>query len=513
MKYIDELLKEINLREEDYEMFQDEQVTDEELQEIKNRVLEEVRKEQIGDEGILENQVTDLRKGKRKKKKRWILPLVATLAIGTTLTATSGNLDQIFNAIFGENTKYIGESGLELGVSDTHEGITLNVQGIVGDKQSALILFDFTREDGENFKGNSIELGELKFQVQEKGIFKGWNPFKFFRGIGKETESLTSYGWGMIDEGYQKPNKLTFKLDATLDKNLIGSEGILEVEDVIEVQTEYWDSEVSLVDFFMAHPELLSQSSIPMPQEFLTHTSEEELKYEGYTEDEIKEIMNHLPKKALPSRNLNLDLYPEFESNCRIDNIGFIDNQLHIRMSGIGGGDYMPSFKDERGNEIETVYNIRKYSKNKEGERVSTGYYIYDIRDIDHLGQVKVSTWFSKKLQTTQGKWKVRFKIDIKNQEKIIKTDQTIPWMNHTSLTIEEMTLSNLSLRVIYQGQSMYNTPKVEIKFKDGRKQEVFRQGATHEENRLECIYAFTEPIDIAQIEAVIINEVEIKVE
>lgn len=516
MKYIDELLEEINLREEDYEAFQDEQVTDEELQEIKNRVLEEVRKEQIEDEGILKNnQVTDLKNGKRRKKKRWILPLVATLAIGTTLIArvTSGNLDQMFNSIFGENTAYIGESGVELGVSDTQQGITLNVQGIVGDKESAIILFDLTKEDGENFKGNSIGFGELKFQVQEKGVFKGWNPFKFFKKRVKETGSFTSYGWGLIDEVYQKPDKLTFKLDATLDKNLIGSKGVLEVEDVIEVQTGYWDSEVSLVDFFEAHPELLSQSSIPMPEDLLTYTSEEELKYKGYTEDEIKEIMNRLPKKALPSRNLNLDLYPEFQTNCRIDNIGFIDNQLHIRTSGTGRPDYSPGFKDKLDNKIETVYDITKYSNNKGGERVFTGYYVYDIKDIEHLSQLKVSTWFSKKLQITQGKWKVRFKIDIKNQEKIIKTDQTIPGMNHTNLTIKEMAFSNLSLKVIYQGQSMSNIPSVKIKFKDGRKQEVFQHSSIYEENQSECTYAFTEPIDTSQVEAIIINEVEIKVE
>lgn len=374
MKHIDELLEEIYLSEEDYEMFQEEPVTAEELQEIKNRVLEAVRTEQAEDVVIEGAMVTELEKKRRRKTKRWILPLVATLAVGSSLVAgvASGNLSEIFHVIFGENTANIGDSGLELGISDTQQGITLNVQGIVGDKQNAIILFDLTKEEGESFKGNNIEFGKLNFRVEEKKSLKGWNPFKIY----STTESSGSFGWGLIDEGYQKPDQLTFKLDATIDQNLIGSEGILEIEDITEVQTEYWDSEVNLVDFFKAHPELLSQAAIPMPEDLLHYTSAEELKYEGYTADEIKKIMDDIPTRALPSRNLNLDLYPEFESNWRVDNIGFINNQLHIRMSGIGNEDYMPAFKDALGNEVEITYNITTYSSSEEREDISKGYYV-----------------------------------------------------------------------------------------------------------------------------------------
>ena len=503
MKNIDELLEEIHLREEDYEMFQDEPVTDEELQEIKNRVLEVVRKEQV-------TEVTDLENKKRRKARRWILPLVATLAIGTSLVAgvASGNLGEIFNVIFGENTANIGESGLELGISDRQQGITLNVQGIVGDKQNAIILFDLEKEDGEPFKGNDIKFGKLNFQVEEKKSLKGWNPFKFY----STTESSGRFGWGPIDEGYQEPSKLIFKLDATLNQELIGSEGILEIEDMTEVQTGYWDSAVNLEDFFEAHPSLLSQASIPMPEELLHYTSAEELKYEGYTEDKIKKIMDNIPTRALPSRNLNLDLYPEFESNWRVDNIGFIDNQLHIRMSGTGDKHYTPAFKDASGNEVEMTYNITTYSSSEEREDIVGGYYIYDIKDIEALKKVKLGSSFSKEFQTTQGKWQVRFQIDIKNQEKRITTDQTIPWIDDMSLTIEKMKLSNLSLQVTYKGGNLHNYPKVNVRFKDGKEQEAFRHGATYRENLTECTYAFTAPIDVLQVEAIIINEVEIKV-
>lgn len=516
MKKIDELLEHIQLREEDYEMFQEEPVTDEELQEIKNRVLEGVRKEQIEKEQVQKEQIADLATPEletkiKRKRKRWILPLVATLAIGSSLVAevANGNLGEIFHVIFGENTANIGDSGLELGISDTKQGITLNVQGIVGDKQNAILLFDIEKEEEQPFIGNNIEFGKLNFKVEEKKSLKGWNPFKLY----STTESSGSFGWGLIDEGYQQPNRLTFKLDATLDQNLIGAEGILEIEDITEIESGDWESEVDLVAFFKAHPELLSQVSIPMPEELIHYSSTEELKYEGYTADEIEEIMNDIPKRGLSSKNLGLDLYPEFESNWIVDNIGFIGDQLHIRMSGAGRKHYTPAFKDASGNEVEMTYNITTYSSSEEGEGVSGGYYVYNIKDIEALNKVRLSTYFSKEIETIKGKWQVRFKIDIKNQEKNIQTDQTIPWIEDTKLEIEEMKLSNLSLKVTYKGGKLHNYPRVYVQFKDGKEQEAFRHGATYGENMAECTYAFAAPIDVSEVEAIRINEVEIPVE
>ena len=523
MKRIDELLEHVQLREEDYDRFKEEIVTDEELQEIKNKVLESIKKEQIqttGEEQIDTNHIEanetinvgeiKLEMKKKRKMKRWFLSLVATLMIGSSLVAgvANGNLSEIFHVIFGENTANIGESGLELGISDTQQGITLNVQGMVGDKQNAILLFDIEKEEGKCFRGNDIKFGKLNFKVEEKKSVKGWNPFKLF----SITESNGSFGWGLIEDKYQKPDKLTFKLDATLNQNLIGAEGLLEIEDMIEVDSREWESEVDLVAFFKTHPQLINQASIPMPEELIHYSSEEELKYEGYTPDEIKDIMNDIPKRGLPSRKLNLDLYPEFETNWRIDNIGFADNQLHIRMSGTGDRSYTPSFKDAEGNEIEMIYNITTYSSREDGEGISSGYYVYNIQDIEDLEHVKLSTYLQKEIETIKGKWQVRFKIDIQSEEKNIQTDQTIPWINGMNLEIEEMKLSNLSLKVIYKGGRLQNYPRVYVHFKDGTKQEAFRHGATYEENRADCTYAFTAPIDVSEVEAIRINEVEIKV-
>ena len=512
MRRIDELLESVALKEEDYEMITEELLTESELDELKGMVLQVVREEKgEGEEKSVQKEVISLENAKRRKSKRWLLPLVATLTIGGSLIAgvTSKNLGGMFKVIFGENVSNIGESGLELGISDTQQGITLNVQGIVGDKQNAIILFDIEKAEDESFEGNSIKFGKLNFEVKKGWEFKGWNPFKVY----SSTVSGSSYGWRSIDEAYQTPNQRIFQLEATLDEALIGKEAVLEITDIIEVQEGYWESEVDVVDFFKKHPEYLEQTSISMPQDLLTHTSEEELRFEGYQEKEIKRIMEDTPKRALPSRNLDLDLYPELKSNWMVDNIGFIGDQLHIRMYGIGSSAYTPSFKDALGNEVEMTYNITTTSSSMEGDDVSEGYYVYDIKDLEALSEVKLSSWFQKEIQKTQGQWQVPFTIDIKNQEKLIATNQEIPWYNDTYLTIKEMKLSNLSLQVTYVGEKIYGIPKMEIKFKDGKEQETFRQGSSHGENQIECTYTFGVPIDISEVESIKINEVEIQVE
>lgn len=513
MRRIDELLESVALKEEDYEMITEELLTESELDELKERVLQVVREEKgEGEEKSVQEEVISLESTKRRKSKRWLLPLVATLTIGGSLIAgvTSKNLGGMFKVIFGENVSNIGESGLELGISDTQQGITLNVQGIVGDKQNAIILFDIEKPEDESFEGNSIKFGKLNFEVKKGWEFKGWNPFKVY----SSTVSGSSYGWRSIDEAYQTPNQRIFQLEATLDETLIGKDAVLEITDIIEVQEGDWESEVDLVDFFKKHPEYLEQASIPMPQDLLTYISEEELKYEGYQEKEIKKIMEDIPKRALPSRNLELDLYPELKSNWKVDNIGFIEDQLHIRMYGVGNSAYTPSFKDALGNEVEMTYNITTTSStNEQDEDVSIGYYVYDIKDLEALSEVKLSSWFQKEIQKTKGQWQVPFTIDIKNQEKLIATNQEIPWYNDTYLTIKDMKLSNLSLQVTYVGEKIYGIPKMKIKFKDGTEQETFRQASTHGENQRECTYTFGVPIDISEVESIKINEVEIQVE
>lgn len=355
MRRIDELLESVTLKEEDYEMITEELLTESELDELKEMVLQVVREEKE-EERSVQKEAISLENTKRRKSKRWLLPLVATLTIGGSLIAgvTSENLGEVFKVIFGENTSNIGESGLELGISDTQQGITLNVQGIVGDKQNAIILFDVEKPEDESFEGNRIKFGKLNFEVKKGWEFKGWNPFKIY----SSTVSGSSYRWSSIDEAYQTPNQRIFQLEATLDETLIGKDAVLEITDIIEVQEGAWESEVDLVDFFKKHPEYLEQASIPMPQDLLTYISEEELKYEGYQEKEIKKIMEDIPKRALPSRNLELDLYPELKSNWKVDNIGFIGEQLHIRMYGVGNSAYTPSFEDALGNEIEMTYNL-----------------------------------------------------------------------------------------------------------------------------------------------------------
>lgn len=54
--------------------------------------------------------------------------------------------------------------------------------------------------------------------------------------------------------------------------------------------------------------------------------------------------------------------------------------------------------------------------------------------------------------------------------------------------------------------------PRVKVRFKDGTEMESFQGSTLYEEKRMVSTYIFKMPIDVTQVEAIMINETEITV-
>ena len=433
-------------------------------------------------------------------KKRAIMLIAATLLLLSLVTlaanVANGNVEKMFEVIFGKETKNIGESGLELGISDTKEGMTLNVQGIVGDNNTMTMLFDLNNEKGESFQGNHIAFGKLNFNVEGQSPRSlGWSLFRTYQA----TEYSSSFGWGLIDKAYQTPTKRVFKLDANLNKDLIDKQATLEITDIIEGEMGEWFSEVNLGDYLKVYPQYIEQKAILTQQEVVGGS------------DEVADG----PQRILESKKLDIILYPEESTDWKIDNIGFVDGELHIRMYGKEEGPYCPGFVDEQGNEVEMTYNVTSYYGEKEEEENNvTGYYVYAIKDLEELSKLRVKSYFMKKLKTTPGHWQVTFNIAIKNQEKVIDVKEAIPYKMEQFLKVEQMKLSNLSLLVSYKGKNVKGAmPIPQILFRDGRLEKLqYNNSTTRVGDRLTVSYAFEVPVLIDEVEAILINGVKIEV-
>ncbi|PHV69545.1 hypothetical protein CS063_15320 [Sporanaerobium hydrogeniformans] len=526
MNKLSDLLIHVNLKEEDYKNIAEEPLTIEELDILKQITFKAIQEDLKGkdelklkDESlVLQDKIIEInddlgtKSYKRRKKKRLLFLvaiLIFTCVASLIANVKNGNVERMFEVLFGSGTAYIGESGLELGVNTTKEGITLNVQGLVGDKNSAILLFDLTKEDGSSFDGNYIKFGRLEFDVEGKHEkTRSWNPFKIYGSQGY----TSSIGWGMLDEVYQVPTKYTFKVEANLTKDLIGKNATLKLTDIIEAEQGDWFSEINLAEFLRAYPEYTYQDSIPMEEKFISYYDEEELESEGMN---AQEVISKIPKRGLDSKQLDINLYPDFNTEWKIDNLGFVDGKLHLRMYGTDEMHYTPSFVDEQGNEIEMEYNITTYHSNGEGakeERFAQGYYVYAIKDLEELSKLRVRSWFIKELRTTKGEWQLSFKVAIKNEEKRLVLNKM--YSQGDSLTLEELTLSKLSLQVIYENKNnKRGTIKTRLLMKDGQEIKLGAKSQSYEGSKVTVRYAFKEPIDISEVQAVFINNEEVKIE
>lgn len=482
----DILLEHIDLKKDDFDLVGEEPVSEEELKELQEVVLNAIRLEQecIGKEKI---RFT----AKAKKIKKWLLPLAASLIISSAVIASTVTIGQIFKDYFGEESPSIGESGKVIGKTTLNQGIRLNIQGVVGDDKTAIVIFDLTKEDGTTFAGNSLDFGELDFIVAGKSV------------------SASSY---IIGNDNKSMAKRTFRLRPLLfnemPENFVGSDATMHITDIIEIEEGDWESEVSLADYLEQHPECLSQKTIEIPEEFLEHAETREVLIDsGYNESDINEFLSKKPKYGIDSKNLGLALYDGNQKEWTINNIGFIDGQMHIRMSGNTIYDYIPKFKDAAGNEIKRIWSSsRMISKG-----IREAYHIYDIKDLDSLKKTTMTAYFTKEVGRIKGEWEVPFTMDFKSNQKRIKTDQTIPWQSSKDLIIEDLILSNLAIHVTFRGDKFEAIPIGRLIFKDGSEKELYG-GASFDKGLAVTIYPFETPIDISNVESIKFNDVEIQV-
>lgn len=93
----------------------------------------------------------------RRPARRTILVIAAALAIVIGTASATGalkTLAEIFSPVLGsseEQIELMGAMGQSIGVSDTHNGVTITADGIIGDKYNACVVFTIAWDDAEDF--------------------------------------------------------------------------------------------------------------------------------------------------------------------------------------------------------------------------------------------------------------------------------------------------------------------------------------------------------------------------
>lgn len=425
---------------------------------------------------------------KYKKTSKIILKrtlIAAILLISTTIfaTANSPTIKEIFRNIFHEGISNIENDALALDLTNSQKGVTLILKGVVGDNNTTTLAFDLEKKDGLPFKGGDIRFGDITFKTENSTAYPSQNPSNVDSTLG--ITSWTSYK--EINSLQKDSLRRSFELKCAGIDELDAKNAILSITNIIEYEKYDILSEATIGD-------LLASNQINSPISIIPN---EDMRYKN----NIKTVDQNIPNHILTPQKLNIAIFDEY-ANIQLQSIGFIDNNLHVQLSGSQGTLYL---KDNN-NIVEPTYIVRKDN---------SGYFVYTSVSKEDFYEMRFSMPQEKEINRIDGTWDVKFDFSIRTETKSIYPVNQSVLFNNLNWNVDELNLSNLSLDIVYELSefpSIY--PSVKIIFtQDENDINIYQEGVNvWNNNKVQLIYRFDNPIDTSQVEAILINDTRISI-
>jgi hypothetical protein len=475
MKKIHELLDEVDINEEININIED--MSLEEKQNILNLTLQK--------SGI----------NKKATKRRLILPIAAafTLILSFAAVFAQGGISTIYYKLFGENIRYVNEMGTVINESHTSNGITFNVANMLGDENSFYIIFQLIKEDGESFKDSDyIYFDSLNLNIGSGG-----------------------YTWYQIEDDDASDNKATFILAGNTKKKIVGDKLTLIARDFTEYSIIEPTSPFDPYDFLTNNSEYLNQEVIKNKDK--TPVTNNNLHPEEQEKEEL--IYNLTPNYVLPWKYSKI-FVDDNSKDVYIDNIGFVENKLCIRFAQTNSED----------NSIGEIYFVNKNDSKDilydefvitdDIDGIEYSYYIFNLKNVNELKNYKLYYNIVNKLSSTTGTWEVKFKANYKNTSKIIKVNKETD-IEGNRYTVKNIKVSPIAINVEMSNNLLdkmnnlvYNLSNgVSVVMKDGSTVEVSESGSNTNTLISTVNLMFKQPIDMKQIDKVIIGNIEVFVD
>jgi len=467
----------------------DELIDDYELQNINININEEsITKEEK--ERIIE--LTLNKAGLKRKKnfnKRIILPLAAamTLILSFAVVFAQGGLNNIYKSLFGDNIKYVNEMGTVINENYSSNGITFNVSSMLGDENSFYIIFELIKENGETFsKSDYINFERLYLE---------------FNGSG-------GYSWEQIKDDDENDNKATFILIGDTAKKAAGKILKLGISNFAEYNNYDVDDGFNLYEFLDENEEYINQKPIKNYNKIPVEVNENSYDSE----------VNVSPDELLPMKYLDV-LVEENNKDIKIDNAGFVEDKLCIRLALFNSGEQnIGDIYLINKNDTENVkFSEYMFSEEKDGTKYN--YYIFDIENMEELKKYNLNYNIVKKINSIDGDWQVSFKANYKNTSNKINVNKEIE-VEGKRYTVKNIKLSPISLNVQLRNNILDNIKNpvhnlrdiVTVVMKDGSTVEIGSLGTSTNALTATMNLIFKQPIDCTLIESVIIGNIEIKI-
>jgi hypothetical protein len=425
-----------------------------------------------------------------------ILPLAAamTLVLSFAAVFAQGGLSNIYYKLFGDSTRYVTEMGTVIDESSSTNGITLNVASMLGDENTFYIIFELIKENGESFENSD---------------------YIYFDKLYLELNSSGGYTWYQIEDDDNKDNIATFILAGNTKKKVAGNKLTLRAIDITEYSIDEPASKFDPYSFLSNNPDYLQQGFVKNLEKSTMDTgnadeySQEELK-------KIEEMYRLTPNFVLPWKYSNIPMADGI-NEIFIDNIGFVENKLCIRITESNSQD----------NSIGEIYFVNadntedilsnEFMFAEEKNDVKYYYYIFDIKDMEELENYKLYYDIVRKMNTTSGEWKVTFKADYKNMTETRRIDKEVT-IDGKRYLVKNIKISPIALNVELKNNlsDNFDEPihnlyrKVSVVMKDGSIIEPSSSGASTNAFGASINLTFEKPINTAEIGKIIIGDMEI---
>lgn len=473
MKKIDELFN-------NYELNDDINIQPSEMDELELKRITEMTLSKL-----------DIKSQKTKRfSKKSIIPLVAAAVLTlTSITAIAGtDLNSLFSRIFKSGVENIENSGKLVNVSDSHDGITFKVNGVVGDTNSATILFDIIKDNGEAFSGEMVTFDNLDLSLDGSG---GW--------------SYNQYNAEEISD------TASFSLTMDKRKGLYNKELLLSITNINSIDYLEKNASVNIYDLLLNNKEL---QNISVPTEHIELPKQED--YPQMSNDEFYKFSlnkKHEKELVIPAVNMNINLF-ENVKDAYLDNIGIINGKLQICLKRSDLFDFTRVyFVDKNTNEeIHDVFSLTQTSSTND---YSYDKYYFDISTVEELENLELRANFYNSKETHEGTWNVKFKLDYNNVAKKYRVNRKIEF-NDNKFEVKSIELSPVSVTVKMKRDlsnpisSIDGFNDIKVKFKDGTFASYNSGGTGGGGLEISSTNIFKNPINTEDVVSVIVGNEEI---
>ncbi|PHV70773.1 hypothetical protein CS063_08370 [Sporanaerobium hydrogeniformans] len=427
--------------------------------------------------------------------------------------------------------------------SVVQDDLKMTLERVLADKHTMQLLISVEKLDGfpfiasENLRLRSIEINskeDIEKQKRLEAIPKGAPYTEYIKVMAEfdeglkafiqedntlDMEGLSTYlntaqsmmsgtssaSYGMCYTKENTDSKVYFTYKGRYGESVLG-DIIVSIEGIEGEEEKTYPIAVNLTDYLMAHK---GEALKLIPHVLEDHEKKHLERLKDSNEElylERKKELEGQPQMLLDEAGLGLQLI-EGDNRFTIDNIGFIQDKLHILMAGEGKKTYDMRLYDKTGEMIESSYQVGS-SHTSENETIkNTAYWVYDIASPEELKAYQFQLTTREVVENWQGPWE--FEVENKGEVKTLTVNQIIPYGTEKEINVREIQIGKGSMALVLDRQEENQnagdiTPKLKVILKDGK--EILlnsSEASSLEKDKMTLIYSFRDWIgtDIASVE------------